>query len=240
LNFQIKGERVGKRGSNDNTTGHIKKVGSHHQLSSSSLIKMNHIENISDNIDSLDRLKTTIRSTNIQRLRAKKANAYNRKMTNYTIILVTCIFFLLTLPIMLFIVFDKFIYIQRSVKGSLLQNDGNKKTFLFLINSKTMNVMKILFFKKDFNVNETNHSMSILVVTDRHFESIFDMLKLETNCKAVLWACVNILMYTNHSINFVLYCLTGSKFRQEVSSFFSSKFQNNKKVVLFSNQNSVI
>ena len=34
------------------------------------------------------------------------------------------------------------------------------------------------------------------------------------------WAVVNMLMYTNNSLNFLLYCLSGSKFRQEVKRLF--------------------
>ena len=36
------------------------------------------------------------------------------------------------------------------------------------------------------------------------------------------WAVVNMLMYTNNSINFLLYCLSGSRFRQEVKRLFCS------------------
>ena len=43
-----------------------------------------------------------------------------------------------------------------------------------------------------------------------------------TNCKSVVWAFVNLFMYVNHSINFVLYCLTGSKFRTELATLFIS------------------
>lgn len=74
---------------------------------------------------------------------------------------VSCIFILLTLPIMLFIVLDK------------------------------------IDFKRPSLVERTN-------------------------CKPVVWACVNLFMYVNHSINFVLYCLTGSKFRTELATLFIS------------------
>lgn len=35
------------------------------------------------------------------------------------------------------------------------------------------------------------------------------------------WAVVNMFMYTNNSFNFLLYCLSGSKFRTEVNRLFS-------------------
>ena len=35
------------------------------------------------------------------------------------------------------------------------------------------------------------------------------------------WAFVNILMYTNSTINFILYCLSGSKFRGELKKMFN-------------------
>ena len=75
--------------------------------------------------------------------------------------LVSCIFILLTLPIMLFIVIDKIDF----ERPSLIER---------------------------------------------------------TNCKSVVWAFVNLFMYVNHSINFVLYCLTGSKFRTELATLFIS------------------
>ncbi|KAH3873328.1 hypothetical protein DPMN_036561 [Dreissena polymorpha] len=37
------------------------------------------------------------------------------------------------------------------------------------------------------------------------------------------WAFVNLLMYTNSCLNFVLYCLTGSRFRGEVRRLFTSR-----------------
>lgn len=36
------------------------------------------------------------------------------------------------------------------------------------------------------------------------------------------WAVVNMLMYTNNSLNFLLYCLSGTKFRREVIRTFTS------------------
>ena len=38
------------------------------------------------------------------------------------------------------------------------------------------------------------------------------------------WAIVNMLMYTNNSLNFLLYCLSGTRFRQEVIRLFCSRF----------------
>lgn len=37
------------------------------------------------------------------------------------------------------------------------------------------------------------------------------------------WALVNIFTYSNNTINFLLYCLSGSKFRQELAKIFSRK-----------------
>ncbi|XP_045215468.2 lysophosphatidic acid receptor 6-like [Mercenaria mercenaria] len=39
---------------------------------------------------------------------------------------------------------------------------------------------------------------------------------------ALWWAVVNMLMYVNNSLNFILYCLSGSKFRLEVKRIFHS------------------
>lgn len=36
----------------------------------------------------------------------------------------------------------------------------------------------------------------------------------------LIWSLVNILMYTNNAINFLLYCLSGSKFRNELKQIF--------------------
>jgi hypothetical protein len=49
------------------------------------------------------------------------------------------------------------------------------------------------------------------------------ILSQDPNCKSIIWSLVNIFMYTNHSINFVLYCLTGSKFRTELATLFLPK-----------------
>nr|QVK45663.1 G protein-coupled receptor [Proales similis] len=46
---------------------------------------------------------------------------------------------------------------------------------------------------------------------------------MDPNCKSIIWSLVNTLMYINHSINFVLYCLTGSKFRTELATLFMPK-----------------
>ncbi|KAK6188074.1 hypothetical protein SNE40_004336 [Patella caerulea] len=40
---------------------------------------------------------------------------------------------------------------------------------------------------------------------------------------ALIWAIVNILMYTNNSINFLLYCISGTRFREELKNIFRKK-----------------
>ena len=46
------------------------------------------------------------------------------------------------------------------------------------------------------------------------------------------WAVVNMLMYTNNSLNFLLYCLSGSKFRQEVKRLFCSTSNQSSNITL--------
>jgi hypothetical protein len=100
----------------------------------------------------------------------KNFQTRNIKMMSLTIISITCIFILLTLPIMLFIICMK------------------------LESSSTI---------------------------DKSFSRLGAFFaELDPNCKSILWALVNIFMYTNHSINFVMYCLTGSKFRTELATLF--------------------
>jgi hypothetical protein len=62
--------------------------------------------------------------------------------------------------------------------------------------------------------------MLFIVIDKINFER--PSLIERTNCKSVVWAFVNLFMYVNHSINFVLYCLTGSKFRTELATLFIS------------------
>ena len=94
-------------------------------------------------------------------------------MMSLTIISITCIFILLTLPIMLFII--------------LMKLSSSSKI------DKNLSYLGSLFANMD------------------------------PSCKSILWAVVNIFMYTNHSINFVMYCLTGSKFRTELATLFLPK-----------------
>ena len=42
---------------------------------------------------------------------------------------------------------------------------------------------------------------------------------------SVAWAVVNLFQYTNNSINFLLYCLSGSRFREELRAMFRRKFR---------------
>lgn len=42
------------------------------------------------------------------------------------------------------------------------------------------------------------------------------------------WAIVNMLMYTNNSLNFLLYCLSGTKFRQEVINLFCKRYKSGR------------
>ncbi|XP_052820166.1 FMRFamide receptor-like [Mya arenaria] len=44
-----------------------------------------------------------------------------------------------------------------------------------------------------------------------------------TSVQAIGWAIVNLLMYLNHAINFILYFLSGTKFRQKVMDMFYRK-----------------
>jgi hypothetical protein len=39
----------------------------------------------------------------------------------------------------------------------------------------------------------------------------------------LIWAIVNLLMYTNNTINFLLYCVSGSNFRKEIGSLWRGK-----------------
>ncbi|XP_076465414.1 cysteinyl leukotriene receptor 1-like [Babylonia areolata] len=41
----------------------------------------------------------------------------------------------------------------------------------------------------------------------------------------MIWAIVNLLQYTHHTINFLLYCLSGSRFREELKAMFSARRQ---------------
>ena len=52
------------------------------------------------------------------------------------------------------------------------------------------------------------------------------------------WAIVNMLMYTNNAINFLLYCLSGSVFRKEAKQIFCSFKSRNSSYALNSRTNS--
>ena len=117
----------------------------------------------------------------------------NIKMMTLTIISITCIFILLTLPIMLFIVIDKI--------GSSDIAD--------IVNNSTSSGLNFGQSKKSFSLY--------------NLPALF--FRMDPNCKSVLWAVVNILFYLNHCVNFVLYCLTGSKFRTELATMFISPHQ---------------
>lgn len=113
---------------------------------------------------------TTTTSTSIL---LKNFQNRNIKMMSLTIISITCIFILLTLPIMLFIISMK------------LSSNSN---------------------------------------LDKKFNSLGSWFaNMDPNCKSILWSIMNLFMYTNHSINFVMYCLTGSKFRTELATLFLPK-----------------
>lgn len=51
------------------------------------------------------------------------------------------------------------------------------------------------------------------------------------------WAVVNLLMYLNNSVNFILYCVSGSRFRQSVKELFS--IGGNKVVPSFATSNAM-
>ena len=46
------------------------------------------------------------------------------------------------------------------------------------------------------------------------------------------WAIVNMLQYTNNSINFLLYCLSGTRFRREVKRIFCQKPRQGRSILL--------
>ncbi|KAL3869225.1 hypothetical protein ACJMK2_041933 [Sinanodonta woodiana] len=73
--------------------------------------------------------------------------------------------------------------------------------------------------------------ISIYLIGETHWYA-----NIETNDRMaesyMLWAIVNILMYTNHSTNFLMYCLSGTRFRGEVKALFTG---NGNKRGLFTN-----
>jgi ABC-type sulfate transport system permease component len=111
-------------------------------------------------------------------------------MMTLTIISITCIFILLTLPIMLFIVVDKL---------------GSNNSFAE--DNKTT--------EDESSSAAFNSSLATALPSSYKWLSFAYLAEsfasMDPNCKSVIWAIVNIFMYVNHSINFVLYCLTGSK-----------------------------
>ena len=107
---------------------------------------------------------------------SRVSQSRNIRMMTLTISSITCIFIILTLPVVLFIVIEKI----------TIEMNGNSA-----------------------HGNETliDEAYSFLAPDNR----------------AVVWSILNILMYVNHSINFVLYCLTGSKFRAELATLIVSE-----------------
>ena len=61
--------------------------------------------------------------------------------------------------------------------------------------------------------------ISIYLIGEPHWLETIDTAH-EHAVLILWWAVVNIFMYTNHTINFIMYFLSGSRFRQEVKALF--------------------
>ncbi|XP_025077655.1 probable G-protein coupled receptor 139 isoform X2 [Pomacea canaliculata] len=74
----------------------------------------------------------------------------------------------------------------------------------------------------------TTMPISAYLIVEPYFETIRDSSSEQYDPKvsaqfSMAWAIVNIFMYTNNSINFLLYCVSGTRFRGELLSLFGRR-----------------
>ncbi|CAF1572478.1 unnamed protein product, partial [Didymodactylos carnosus] len=76
----------------------------------------------------------------------------------------------------------------------------------------------IIFYQSKRNEQDSN----IISLSNLSYQNVTLKMKkknttlLSSSCIDATWAIVNIMMYTNHVINFISYCMTGSRFRSEL------------------------
>ena len=93
--------------------------------------------------------------------------------------------------------------------GSVRHNDAvqrRKKTSSMTI---TLVVLSVIFFL-------TTSPICVYNIIEHYVEGSVEGDPVAAGRLRLAWAVVNILMYTNSTVNFYLYCLSGAKFRREL------------------------
>ena len=88
-------------------------------------------------------------------------------------------------------------------------------------NSVKMTSMTAILITISFSFLITTAPISIfLIATGAQWKSVASISQLG---KRTVWAVFNLLTYVNNTINFLLYCVSGSRFRKELITIFRRK-----------------
>ena len=136
-----------------------------------------------------------------------------------------CVFCLIPFSVIVigngFILF-KVIKSQRKTKARVVPSINTGETRTSHRNTSKHSSMTAMLFTLNMVFLITTSPVSIYNIGYPHW--VTDGTHQTYASLDLWWAIVNMLMYTNNSLNFLLYCLSGTRFRQEVKRLFYSRF----------------
>ncbi|CAF0736918.1 unnamed protein product [Didymodactylos carnosus] len=98
-------------------------------------------------------------------------------------------------------------------------------SFIFFVLELPVGIFIIFYQSKTGNSDsDTASLLNLFNIGDLYQNATFQTTVVESSsCVAATWAILNIMMYTNHVINFISYCMTGSRFRSELYALISCR-----------------
>ena len=102
-------------------------------------------------------------------------------------------------------------------------NIGLSNTQNIKVRSSKTSSMTVMLLTTNAVFLACTSPISIFLIGEVYWFDFVNMQPRDAAIYELAWAGVNVVMYTNNSINFLLYCISGSRFRESLRSLFIRK-----------------
>jgi flagellar basal body-associated protein FliL len=120
------------------------------------------------------------------------------------------------------IIVRKLMTVRRRVASNQMESNGNQHNNQADSNSRQITVTLLLV-----NIVFVICTMPVLIFLVKRSDWV-DEKKGMTETQEIIWAIFNLMFYTNHAVNFILYFLSGKKFRKQVIAVFRCRNQSSE------------